>query len=222
MNGQMATENIDNVISAFTEEQCARLTGVTKGQLRYWHRTGFFTPAIHTAEDRPPACRLYSFRDIVALRTLNVLRNQYNVPLQYLRKSADVLSALPGDLWIGTTIYVLNKKVIFHEPGTDLPREVVSGQYVLGIPLEKIVGDTERDIKTLTVREPSKIGQIARSRHINHNTWVVAGTRIPTAAIRHFSEAGFTADQIMAEYPDLTLHDIKAALDHEQKLQRII
>jgi hypothetical protein len=31
---------------------------------------------------------------------------------------AEKLSHLKDELWTGTTLYVLNKRVIFHEPGT--------------------------------------------------------------------------------------------------------
>ena len=43
----------------------------------------------------------------------------------------------------------------------------------------------------------------------------VEGTRVPTAAIRQFSEAGYTAKQIIREYPVLTPANIKAALSQE-------
>jgi uncharacterized protein (DUF433 family) len=148
---------------------------------------------------------------------LSILRNQYDVALQHLRKVADKLSHLGYDLWTRTTLYVLNRKVIFHEPGTHLPQEVVSGQYVMGLMLKTIISDTMRDVEKMHRRDPLKIGRIERSRYVNHNAWVLGGTRIPTAAIKRFKDAGYTDDQIIAEYPDLTPRDIKAALLHEEQ-----
>jgi DNA-binding transcriptional MerR regulator len=214
----MADTNIDRVIAAFTEDQVERLTGVTAAQLRYWDRTKFYVPAYADDDRRTPYSRIYSFKDIVALRTLNVLRNEHDVTLQHLRKVAKKLSHLAGDVWTGTTLYVLNRKVIFHEPGTAKPREVLSGQYILGVPLKRIVSDTKRELKKLRHRSLDSIGQVARSRFVNNNAWVVAGTRIATAAVRRFSEAGYTVDQIITEYPDLTPDDVEAALAHEKKL----
>ena len=52
------------------------------------------------------------------------------------------------------------------------------------------------------------IGRIAQHRYVSHNAPVVAGTRIPTAAIRRFKEAGYSVGQIIKEYPDLTDHDM--------------
>lgn len=207
----------DVILRAFSEDSVKHLTGLTTSQLRYWDRTGFFAPEFAEPNRRLAYSRLYSFRDIVALRTLSVLRNQYSVPLQHLRKVALKLSHLGYDLWTNTTLYVLNKKVIFHEPGTDLPQEIVSGQYVIGLLLKTIISDTTKDVEKMRRRDPEKIGKVERSRYVNHNAWVVGGTRIPTAAIKQFKEAGYTAQQIIAEYPDLTLRDISAALRHEEQ-----
>jgi uncharacterized protein (DUF433 family) len=55
---------------------------------------------------------------------------------------------------------------------------------------------------------------------VTHNTPVVAGTRIPTAAVRRFHEAGYSPSQIMREYPSLTPEDVKAALVYEERLAK--
>jgi DNA-binding transcriptional MerR regulator len=213
----MSAPDLRNVVAAFSEEQVERLTGLTKAQLRYWDGTGFFKPKYADDDRGQPFSRLYSFKDVVALRTLGVLRNEHEVPLQHLRKVADKLSHLADDKWTKQTLYVLNKKVIFHEPGTDLPREVVSGQYVMGLMLKTIISDTKKAVDKIQRRDPKKVGLVERSRFVSRNAWVVGGTRIPTAAIRRFKEAGYTTEQIIAEYPGLTARDIRAALRHERE-----
>lgn len=213
----MRASGIRNVVAAFDEEQVQRLTGLTRTQLRYWDKTGFFAPKYADSNRRSVYSRLYSFKDIIALRTIGVLRNEHKVPLQHLRKVAKKLSHLAEDLWTKTTLYVLNKKVIFHEPGSGRPREVVSGQYVIGILLKTIISDTKKEVEKLKARDRSKIGQVERSRFVRRNAWVVGGTRIPTAAIRRYKEAGYTDAQILKEYPDLTPPDIAAALLHEEQ-----
>jgi uncharacterized protein (DUF433 family) len=211
----MKVSAADNFISAFSEEQAGRLTGLSKAQLRYWDRTGFFTPSYADENRRAAYSRVYSFRDLLALRTLSALRNQYSVPLQHLRQASDELNRLPSASWASTTIYVLNKRVIFHENGTEKPREIVSGQFVVPIVLEKVMTSTGRAVEDLRKRPASSIGRVHKSRSINHNTPVVDGTRIPTAAIRRFREAGYSDDQIIEEYPDLTREDVTAALSFE-------
>ncbi len=214
----MSASGLKSIIAAFSEEQVERLTSLTQGQLRYWDKTGFFAPKFANENRRRAYSRLYSFKDVVALRTISILRKQYNVPLQHLRKVAEKLSHLKDDLWTKTKLFVLNRKVIFHEPGTDRPREVVSGQYVIeSILLKTIILDTKKDVEKMHERDQSKIGRIERSRFVSRNAWVVGGTRIPTAAIKRFKDAGYTDAQIQKEYPDLTPRDIAAALLHEEQ-----
>lgn len=207
---------IGNVIAAFSEASVERLTGLTSAQLRYWDKTGFFAPAYPDEDRRTPFSRIYSFKDVVGLRTLGLLRRQHNVSLQHLRQVAEKLSHLQDDLWARTTLYVLNRRVIVREPGSGRFREAVSGQYVLGIPLKRIVADTKRDAEKLLRRPDAKIGKVEQSRRVLRNALVIAGTRIPTAAIKRYKEAGFTVEQIIAEYPDLTPNDLEAALKYEE------
>jgi DNA-binding transcriptional MerR regulator len=204
----------NGVIAAFSEDKVEQLTGLSIAQLRYWDRTGFFAPAYADENRRTPYSRIYSFKDLLALRVLNVLRNQYNVPLQHLRKVAERLSHLEDDKWTATTLYVLNRKVVWQEGNAHV--EIVSRQYVMGISLAIVVEDTKRDVAKLRQRSADQIGHVSRSRYVSHNAWVISGTRIPTATIRRFSEAGYSVEQIIAEYPDLTPADVKAALDHEK------
>jgi uncharacterized protein (DUF433 family) len=209
------TSTFGNVISAFSEEQVERLTGLTKFRLRYWDRTDFFTPSLAEENRRLAYSRVYSFRDLASLRVLSVLLNQYNVSLQHLRQVSRKLTHLAENKWTGTTLYVLKRKVLFVEPGEETPREIVSGQYALGIPLEKVLADTKRDVVGIHTRLAHSKGKVERNRLVAHNEWVVAGTRIPVQAIRDFHDAGYNTKQIIAEYPDLTPQDIKVALAHK-------
>lgn len=204
-----------NVISAFSEDHAEALTGVSKNQLRYWDRTDFFKPSLADENRRLAYSRVYSFKDILSLRVLNVLRNQYSVPLQHLRQVAEDLVGLPDEKWTRTELFVLNRRVVFVEPGTDRYREIVGKQYVMGIPLGVVMSDTKRDVERLNARDESKVGKFEQAKYVNHNALVIAGTRIPVATIKQFGEAGYSVDQIMAEYPTLTRSDVEAALKRE-------
>lgn len=205
-----------NVVLAFGEEHVERLTKLTRRQLRYWNRTGFFSPTYaEEDEKRKSYSRVYSFRDVVGLRTLGILRRDHNVSLQHLRQVAERLDHLKDDLWTKTTLYVLNKRVVFHEAGSGRLREVVSGQYVAGIPLNEVIADVSTEAEKLRQRAPDRVGKIERHRFVARNAPVIAGTRIKTAAIKRFHDAGYSHAEIMKEYPDLTEKDIEAALAHE-------
>ena len=149
---------------------------------------------------------------MVALRTLELLRVQNSVPLQHLRKVAERLSHLKSDLWTKTTLYVIHREVVFVNPESGRPEGAVSGQYVLGIPLAKVIQDTEQDVVDFTRRREDTLGKITRTPGVAHNRPVISGTRIPVATIVRLREDGFSDDAIIAEYPDLTVADIQAAL----------
>jgi uncharacterized protein (DUF433 family) len=210
------TLNPDNLILAFSEDHVEHLTGISKSQLRYWDRTGFFVPAFAAENRRVAFSRIYSFRDVASLRVLNILRNQYGVPLQHLRKVARKLSHLAEDKWTKTTLWVWKRKVIFQDPDTEKPREVASGQYLIDFPLEPVIAATHRDVNDLLqLRPETSIGRVAKSRNVSHNEPVIAGTRIPVRAIKRFADEGYSVEQILEEYPSLAESDVRAALKHK-------
>jgi uncharacterized protein (DUF433 family) len=199
------------LIAAFSEEQAARLTRVTVSQLRYWDKTHFFSP---TFPSDATVGRVYAFHDILSLRVLNALRNQFGVPLPHLRAVKERLAHLAEDRWTGTKLWVLNKKVVWQDPHTAQPQEVLSGQYVVPVDLGVVLEDTVRDVREMNRRSTEDVGHVAKSRFVSHNEPVIAGTRIRVRAIKRFHEAGYTVDQIMQEYPDLTEEDVRAALEY--------
>lgn len=207
-------QEIRPVLAAFTEDQAQRLTGISASQLRYWDRTGFFNPSLAASDRSLPNSRLYSFRDLVSLRVLNALRNESKVPLPHLREVKDALAHLGEALWGKTTLYVLNRKVVIKNPETEAREEVVSHQGVLGIPLEVVTGEMQSAVDKLRERGSDVVGKIDRHRNIAHNQPVIAGTRIPVRTIQAFADEGYTAEQILAEYPTLTTEDVLAAIQH--------
>lgn len=206
------------VVAAFTEDYVERLAGLSKKQLRYWDKTGFFSPSLGDDERGNPYARIYSFRDVVGLRTLGILRNQHDVPLQHLRQVAKALSHLKESLWTTRTLYVLNRRVVIQEEGSGKLQDPVTGQYVIGIPLKMVMSDVAREAAELRARNPDSIGKIGRNRFVAQNEWTVSGTRIPVRVIKSFHEAGYSVDAIMREYPSLTEQDIKAAIAHKDKV----
>ena len=208
--------DVSNVIAAFSEEHVERIAGLSVGRLRSWAKTDFFKPSF--LEDNPhlPYSRFYSFKDVVALRTLEMLRVQNNVPLQHLRKVAEQLKHLKDELWTTTELFVFNRRVIFANPETGDLEEVVSGQYLLGIPLRQVIEDTNKDIARLRHRSSESVGKLRKSRSIARNEWAIAGTRITVGAVKRLHEDGYSIARIIKEYPDLTREDVQAALEHDE------
>lgn len=202
----------DNVVGAFNQADAAKLSGLSEGQLKTWDRSRFFVPSYAAENRRSPYSRVYSFRDLVSLRVLGQLRNKYRVSLQHLKQVSKTLSHLGDTVWTSTTLYVLGKRVVFDDPRTNQRAEVVSGQRVFDIPLEVAASDTKAAIKELNVRSASDLGRVL-AVPFTQNDQVFKGTRIPFSAIVHYVTAGFSEEQIISEFPDITSADIAVARD---------
>jgi len=206
-------------ILAFTAEQVCRLTGLSKRQLAYWDRTSFFSPGHERG--RGAFARLYTFRDLVGLRTIAILRKDRKIPLQELRRVGEWLSRSFDTPWSSLTFFVDGRSVAFRDPATDIVAEARDpGQTLIVIGLEPIARDMETQTSRLRARGPADIGHLSRRRNIAHNAQVVAGTRIPTRAIWDFHQAGYSDKQILAEYPRLVAADVAAALAFERKKRK--
>lgn len=201
------------VVMAFTEDQVERLANISKRQLRHWDRIGFFEPSLGHEDRSLPYSRLYSFRDIACLRVLNALRNEAGVSLPHLRQVKEKLAHLGDRMWSATTLYVLRKKVVFDNPETEEREEIVSGQGVLQIPLKVVTGSIEAEIERLRQRSDADLGSIEQKRGVMQNQPVITGTRIPTRSIRAFAEAGYSVQEIIEQYPELTPADVVAAMN---------
>jgi uncharacterized protein (DUF433 family) len=204
-----------NVIGAFSEEQARLLSGVSIGQLRRWDSDGFFEPSFGSSRSIPFG-RIYSFRDIVSLRILNDLRNNKKIPLKHLKEVARKLSHFVDAKWTASTLYVLGKRVVFHDPRSDKKQEVVSGQQVLDIPLRVVIQSTHNAVAELNKRD-NHIGEITHSRFVSQNEPVIKGTRILVSSIKDFANAGYSVASIVKEFPSLTRLDVEAALAHDQQ-----
>lgn len=203
------------MLGAFSEEDAIKLSGVSLHQLRHWDRSGLLLASYSQSNRRQPYSRVYSFRDLVSLRVLNLLRNRHGVSLQHLRDVAKELAHLGEDKWTSTVLYVLGKRVVFDDPMTDQRREVVSGQQVFDIPLKAAVTDTLEAIREQNHRSIGKRGNVIRQKFVLNNQAVFEGTRVPLAAVQRYLSRGYTDIKILSEFPDLT----KADIDEARKLQ---
>jgi DNA-binding transcriptional MerR regulator len=78
-------------MEGFTTHQAGKFTGCTSRQLRYWDQIGLVKPTVQGTGGRPGVPRLYSFRDLVALRVVKSLLDG-GMSLQRVRRSWDFLN----------------------------------------------------------------------------------------------------------------------------------
>lgn len=205
----------NSVLAAFSDEQVSHLTGLRIGQLQYWDRTDFFRPSISRGGDGFGA--VYSFADLRGLRILAVLRNTHGISVQHLRDVKKRLAEPGRNIWTGVKLYVLNKRVVWVEPGTNLPQQVASRQYVIpAIDLEEVMSKLPDEVRRLGARSSEQVGHVEVRRLVSQSAPVIAGTRIPVKVIKSFHQAGYSVQQILKEYPDLTAEDVRAALEYKK------
>jgi uncharacterized protein (DUF433 family) len=210
--------------AVFTSEQVMRLTGISRQKLAYWLQTRILFAEMEAAKGRGRV-RLYSFRNLVEVRTAMWLRDK--VSLQLMRKILDKLRReLEGgsplaDMRFGLVETTSGFRVVVKR--SDASWELwESGQQFLEIAVpvgkmgDQLVRAVERDR-----RARRRAGKVERRRGVLGSTPVLAGTRIPTRAIWSLHRAGYDTDRIVANYPGLTPLDVQKALEYERGRQRI-
>jgi DNA-binding transcriptional MerR regulator len=133
-----------NLTDGFTAKQVTAATGVSYQTLNHWARTGLVEPSIARAAGTGTE-RIYSFRDLIALRLAVELRNggvttrAVRKVIEFLRRSNGLENPLPEARLVVTQSDVVlvhsNKELIsaLKKPGQaylafvlDLPRTVVA------------------------------------------------------------------------------------------------
>ena len=209
---------MSNVIAALSIEQVSILTQLSVDQLREWDNDSFFVPSMAYENRRSPYSRIYSFDDVVGLRTLSILRKEYNVSRQHLKKAAVRLAEHSGKPWSSLALYVLNKEVHFYNPLSKQIEGAVTGQIAIPIKLSSVAEDMLEKTEKLRRRSDKTVGRIERSRYTMNGDPVIAGTRITVSAIKSFHSAGHSIADIIQQYPDLIAKDVAAAIDYDDSL----
>ncbi len=200
--------SVGELIAFFTDEQAARLARISVRQLRYW-RGGDGQPPVFFSEYSADADggSVSTFRDVVALRTLGMLRRR--LPLQELRKIGEWLHVEYESPWSSLRFSVRGKEILFEEPETGAQFAVTPrGQKVLSFEMEQIAHDLTGDIQRLFQRSTEQRGRI-------NKRGLIDGTRIEAATIWKFMAEGFDTEKILREYPTLSADDVQAAVQYE-------
>jgi DNA-binding transcriptional MerR regulator len=135
-------------LEGFTAQQACRLTDCTAHQLRYWDRVGLIQPSIQGTGGRPGKRRLYSFRDLVALRVVkSLLDNGMSVQRvrrawDYLRRTADMDSHL-AEVKLVTDGQSIFKVASDEGELIDALRE---GQLAFFVAIDEITREVEEDV----------------------------------------------------------------------------
>lgn len=117
----------------FSTRDVARIFALTESRIRYWAQTGFINPSGSSA-----GRRLYTFRDLVAIRAARDLLDR-GIPLQRVRRNLGALrEALPDLDQPLAQLRVRSdgdRVVVSHEQGTFEP---LSGQLMLDFEIAQV------------------------------------------------------------------------------------
>lgn len=213
-------QSVNNIVAALAEDHVIQITGLSKGQLRAWDRRGFFVPKYAYCDRSSAYSRIYSFKDAVGLRTLAKLRTSHRISIARLEKLAAAMEKDGISHWAEAKVWVVKSEPYYLRPGSREVMGAETGQLAM-LPIIDVIEEVTAKVEGLKHRPQDTVGLIERRRFVARNSWVVSGTRIPTATIQRYAQAGFSNKEILDEYPTLTLEDIEAALAHEKRLAKI-
>jgi uncharacterized protein (DUF433 family) len=210
------TRTSDLSLTAFTADLAAKITGLSVSQLHRWDRTGFFQPSLGDPDRRRPCGKIYSLRDVIALRAIAKVRAA-GVPFSEIAKLRDELApAANGEYRIrffhivGKHMFVSSSEALAVAKSRGLPGVSAT------IDIDAVIAEVEEGVRRLSERTPDQIGQITSNRWIMSGVPIIAGTRIPTATISWFHDNGYTLAEILENFPRLTAIDVDAAVAFER------
>jgi len=130
--------------SGFSTSQVERLTGIGAKTLHFWDRSGFLSPSLVQAHGTGSR-RVYSFRDLVALRVAAQLR-EAGISLQSLRKVMAVLRDMRHlENPLAETYLITNGHDVLEKRGD----EIMSVLRQPGQPMFSFVIDVSRVVDSL-------------------------------------------------------------------------
>ena len=155
----------------YTRAEVSRILGIKIGRLRYWERLRLLrsdTPG--DAPSGPGADdRLYTFRDLVALKTIAQLTEQ-RVPAKRLRRALSALQQQLRDVRAPLTelrVMSNGRDIAVYAPDARTPHEPISGQFLMNFETQSLAGKVHA-LSSRTAEEWFEIGLAADS---SPDTW---------------------------------------------------
>ncbi|HYT80135.1 MAG TPA: MerR family transcriptional regulator [Actinomycetota bacterium] len=124
--------------------EVCRLVGISYRQLDYWARTGLVIPSVRDAGGSGTQ-RLYSFQDLVQLRTIKSLLDT-GVSLQQIRKAVVFLRKHLGTEPTSVTLMSDGVRVYAAQSEDEIIDLVKRGQGVFAIALDKVWEDLSTSV----------------------------------------------------------------------------
>jgi DNA-binding transcriptional MerR regulator len=135
-------------VDGFTSLQAGRFTGCTGNQLRYWDKIGLVKPTVQSTGGRPGVRRLYSFRDLVALKVVKSLLDG-GMSLQRVRRAFEYLRGNAGlEEHLSSVKLVTDGQSIFKICKTDgeILDALRHGQMTFFVAIDELAGEIDQGV----------------------------------------------------------------------------
>jgi uncharacterized protein (DUF433 family) len=213
--------------SAYPAERAAALAGVPKSTVHYWARQEILVPSVSSER-----VKLWSYADLMALRTIDWLRRAKKTPegreipatsMRAIKRALGALRDLDLGLWseaggpavlvdrAGKVVIEAREKVV--RPVGDAGALQYVAAQVVDLTAPFTIGE-HRGPDLLRPRPHLRIvpGKLAGAPHVEH-------TRVETEALAALASRDLPLDAIVELYPLVDRVAIEEAIDLEQQLR---
>jgi uncharacterized protein (DUF433 family) len=190
---------------AFPVPIASVLTGATVAQLAYWRKDTASAPALLVPEGKRSGRYLYSWADVVALRSIVYLRSEKSLPR--IRRAVATLRALEAAEWTHLASYSListKRSILVRTPKGQL---LDVGEQPGTVLEETLMRDV---LEPFEARNGRMVPALKRPRpHITVDPGVLGGypvlegTRVPFDAVAALAQDDLNAEEIAAIYPSV-------------------
>lgn len=214
---------VHSLLVAFPVPIASVLSGASVDQLAYWRKRTRSNPPLLVPESKVSGRYIYSWADVVALRSIVYLRAEKSLPR--IRKAVELLRRLEADQWEHLSRYTLisTKSSIFVQtPGgelVDLERRpgTVLDEVLMADVLEPFENRQGREVPALKRPRPS----LQVDPGVLGGYPVVGGSRVPFDVVAELAEDGLGAAEIVEIYPSVDPRAIPDARDFAQQVAAV-
>jgi uncharacterized protein (DUF433 family) len=205
---------------AFPVPVTSALTGATARQLGYWRRATPADPPLLVPHTKRGGRFIYSWADVVALRTVVYLRQEKSLPK--IRRAVETLRALEADQWEHLSQYVLVSTpltIIVKTPtGQILDLEWKPGTVLDETLMADVMGPFQtrdgRDVPPLERPRPL----LTVHADVLGGYPVVAESRVPFDVVATLADEGAAPAEIVELYPSVDPLGVPDAQDFARQV----
>jgi len=190
---------------AFPVPIASVLSGASVDQLAYWRKRTPSAPPLLVPEAKRSGRFLYSWSDVVALRSIVYLRQEKSLPR--VRSAVQLLRALEADEWEHLARYTLigtKSSILVQTPsGQLLDLERQPGTVLNEVLMRDVLGPfTTREGRTVPgLERPRRL--LSVNPRVLAGYPVIRGTRVPFDVVAGLADDGVPTAEIIELYPSV-------------------